>query len=1320
MKLLQNLGRYPRLLLAGDPSKAEIGTLLLGITCAIASGVPFPLIGIIFGQLLDDFNSATCNSPETSESASQYQNSVNDKILLILYLAIAQFITIYIHLTCWSLNGARLAQRLREQYIRNLLRQEPSYFDSLPPGEVSSRLNGDIQAIRSGTAEKVGICLSSVSFFITAYIVAFIKNHDLAAMLISLIPAYFLMSIVGSHYIEKYSALMSDYAATAASIASEALSNIVVVQAFGANVRLESKFSKALQSSEHEGLKKATAVGVQSGLLYFIAYSANGLAFWQGSKQIADSVRNDSTGTTVGATFTVIFILIEATLTLSMVAPFLHLFGGAVASYEKLQEDLYREPSINGTGDSGTRLDQADGALELKEVSFVYPSRADVTVLDRINIRIPANKHTAIVGQSGSGKSTITGLFMRLYDPTEGQILFDGIDLRAINVHDLRSFIGLVQQEASLLDRSILENIAHGLINTSNPQHSHLKSTLLSDRIGSLANQLRGGEDILAAAGKMGSEMVEIVNIVQKAAVLADANDFIQKLQHGYGTVVGSTGRLVSGGQKQRVALARALVKDPKVLILDEATAALDSSSERRIQEAISKIAVDRTVVTIAHRLATVTSADNIIVMHKGRVIEEGDHPTLMATSGAYAEMVRLQGLGVKGKEPYSEESDKQISSTVLTEQNSEKSSFSNDETGDPEKSEFLTHQVIVPALAEEQDEPFTPKRSVWSVLRGYAPALKPHILTITAALIGSTVVGGSFSGEAVIFGNTVGSLSPCNSEESIRSRGNFFGLMFFVLAIIEFFANIVSWSGFGWVSEKIVYTVRVLSFRSLFEQDIHWHQSEGRTPALLLSYITRDGSALSGLSGSVIGTLFSITINLIAAIVLTHIVAWKIALVCLSLVPLLLGAGLMELRVLGQFEERHENAYTKSVDIGVEAITSIKTVASLSLEEEILGTYRRSLKGPRKETFKVSLQASLWQAMTYLLGNLVNALAYWWGARQIIAGTYTQVQFLIVVFSLLVSALLWSQMFALAPELSSAKAAMVRILSLIDLGSDKMQGRLPRSSPTQTTKEEDLEVAAKSNVSREGSTTASSVRLQDVHFAYPARPDVKVLNGLSIDIKSGTFCAFVGPSGAGKSTIVSLIERLYSASAGNILIDGFDITGSRDVTFRDTIALVPQDSVLFEGDIAFNIGLGAKPGQDVSLDEIKEACKLANIHDTIEELPDGYDTLCGPNGNQFSGGQKQRLSIARALVRKPRLLILDEPTSALDAESEKLLQAGLDKAANGITVIAIAHRLHTIRRADTIFLIEEGKCLDQGTHEELLERSDSYRLNVMHQTLAE
>lgn len=981
-----------------------------------------------------------------------------------------------------------------------------------------------------------------------------------------------------------------------------------------------------------------------------------------------------------------------------------------------------REPLINGTVDSGIRISEAEGGFEFKNVSFTYPSRPEITVLDQINLSIPANKHTAIVGLSGSGKSTIAGLVTRLYDPTQGQILFDGHDLCEVNTRDLRSFLSLVQQEPSLLDRSLLENIAHGLINSSDPSHTHLKMALLGSDLADLASEVREGKNLMEAAEQRGSDIVEIVTLVQKAAVLADADGFIIALQYGYGTVVGSSGRLISGGQKQRVALARALVKGPAVLILDEATASLDSTSEQRIQKAIANIASGRTMITIAHRLSTITSADNIIVMNKGRIVEQGSHSELMAKNGAYADLVKLQTLGSatgKSETALSIDSASRSDEVSLTGADLEKSSLSNDHP-ETEKAMASTGDATVTDSGEEQEELETPPKSLWALLRGYAPALRPHILIIVLALLGSSVVGGAFSGEAVIFGNTVGSLNPCNSADSIRSRGNFYGLMFFVLAIIEFFGNLISWSGFGWVSEKMVYTVRVLSFRSLLEQDLQWHQSKGRTPPLLLSYITRDGNALAGLSGSVIGTLFSITVNLIGAIILTHIIAWKIALVCLALVPLLLGAGLMELRVLGKFEERHENAYTKSVDIGVEAITSIKTIASLSLEEETLKTYRRSLSGPRKETFTITMQASLWQAMTYFLGNLVNALAYWWGAKQIIAGTYTQTQFLIVVFSLLVSALLWSQMFIFAPELSNARAAMARILALIEIGSDSMQGRVRSLSPSSSSNEEDPEAKAEPKPSNLADSQASSVQLRDVHFSYPARPDIKVLNGLNIDIRPGQFCALCGPSGAGKSTIISLVERMYTPQAGSILIDGVDVTKSRSVAFRDSIALVPQESVLFEGSIEFNIGLGAKPGYEVSMDEIEEACKLANIHDTIQALPDGYKTLCGPNGSQFSGGQKQRLSIARALVRKPKILILDESTSALDAESEKLLQDGLEKAAKGITVIAIAHRLRTIRKADVIFLIEDGQCVDRGTHEELLERSESYRVNVTHQTVAE
>lgn len=981
---------------------------------------------------------------------------------------------------------------------------------------------------------------------------------------------------------------------------------------------------------------------------------------------------------------------------------------------------MVHQSQIDGTSDEGLKLPAtAAGHFELRNVSFTYPSRPERSVLRNVSLDCPAGKQTAIIGLSGSGKSTIASLMLRLYDTAEGSILLDGQDIRDLNTRQLRSCIGMVQQEATLLDRSILENIAHGLVNSASPKHEHLHSALIGPQLATIAAAMRDGQDPVEAAQAQGPEVVEIVEMVQHAAILADAARFISQLSEGLGTVVGSNGTLLSGGQKQRIAVARALVKDPKVLILDEATAALDSKSEKEILAAIERCSEGRTMISIAHRLSTIQKADKIIVMRDGEFVEEGSHSELMAKQGAYAGLVQLQSLNTHSSD---HQVDLNSLSNDITESNQDSD---NAKSTDVEKSKIkelvsidTTEKPPSPQASIEEPTKKSAKKSVWYLTKGLFPVIRPFLLVALIALVGASIVGAAFSIEAVIFGNTVGSLTPCESPEYIRSRGSFFGLMFFILAIVEFFANIVSWVGFGWASEKSIYNIRVLLFRSLFEQDLHWHQSESRTPTGLLGYITSDGNLISGLSGSVIGTIFSICINLVVAVVMTLCIAWKIALVCIAIVPLLLGVGLMELHVLAKFEEKHENAFNKSVSVSVEAINSIKTIASLSLEEETLAVYRRTLAGPRRETTQISLWANVWLGLAYFIGNLSYALAFWWGSKQIFNGTYSETQFIIVMFALLVSAQLWSQMFALAPEVSNARAAVARVLGILELGSADLSTKV--HALPESTQEKDVEASGETKSFTPNAQGGIDVELRDVKFSYPARPHIPVLRGLNVHVRPGQFCALVGPSGAGKSTIISLVERMYHASAGAILVDGTDITQRADISFRDDIALVPQEGVLFEGSVRFNVSLGARPGTEVSDEDIIQACKLANIHDTIASLPQGYDTLCGANGSKLSGGQKQRLAIARALVRKPRLLILDEPTSALDAESEKLLQEGLEVASRGISVLAIAHRLHTIRKADTIYLIEGGVCVDSGTHEQLFARSESYRTNVLSQTFGE
>jgi ABC-type multidrug transport system fused ATPase/permease subunit len=269
-------------------------------------------MSIVFGQLVNGLNSATCEVDPSS--AASYQDGINSKILLIVYVGIAYFALIYIYTFCWNIFSERLAQRIRERYFSTILRQDTTFFDNMPAGEVSARITDEISVVQQGTNEKVGIVISSVSFFIAAYVVAFIKDPKLAGMLVSITPAYLIMALGGGYFVQKYVGRSIETMAMASSVALEAISNTLVVHAFSANARLEERFVEVLMPALSAGVWKSVAVALQAGLLYFIAFSANGLAFWQGSRQIASAVELNIDGITVGDTFTVILILIDGTL----------------------------------------------------------------------------------------------------------------------------------------------------------------------------------------------------------------------------------------------------------------------------------------------------------------------------------------------------------------------------------------------------------------------------------------------------------------------------------------------------------------------------------------------------------------------------------------------------------------------------------------------------------------------------------------------------------------------------------------------------------------------------------------------------------------------------------------------------------------------------------------------------------------------------------------------------------------------------------------------------------------------------------------------
>lgn len=303
-------GYFRLLFLTSKDSALDFALVLVGFFASIGAGIPFPLLGILFGELVDDLNSTSCSTGSADHEF--LQAAVNRKLLLVIYVTIANFCLIWLHCGCWSLFGERVVRRLRYRYLSALLRQDLAYFETLPAGDIATRLDADLTTVQAGTSEKVGIVVQSVSYFVAAYVVAFLKDAKLAGILVSLVPCFFLMALGGNYFIKKYAGRVNDGTTKATAIASESLSHMRLIKVFGAARRIESIYIGHLRSIQGAAVAKFLTASVQMGLLYFIAYCASAVAMWQGGRQIAQSVETGGgNGITVGNVYTVIFVLVD-------------------------------------------------------------------------------------------------------------------------------------------------------------------------------------------------------------------------------------------------------------------------------------------------------------------------------------------------------------------------------------------------------------------------------------------------------------------------------------------------------------------------------------------------------------------------------------------------------------------------------------------------------------------------------------------------------------------------------------------------------------------------------------------------------------------------------------------------------------------------------------------------------------------------------------------------------------------------------------------------------------------------------------------------
>ncbi|KAK9369835.1 P-loop containing nucleoside triphosphate hydrolase protein [Lipomyces kononenkoae] len=1266
-------------------NKKDCFMLGIGVLCAVLEGVLKPLMSLLFGRVSETFTNygpqgALYNSTHEYSNSTLYNNTtytyINDSeympydylaqqdyydtirqlSLYLVYLGIADILLSHTKTYIFIDRGEVLSARIREHYLASTLKQNIGYFDTLGSGEITSRITADTILVQEAISEKISFMIANVTTFFVALAIAFTQSYILTFIMLSILVSIILSTGLASAYMVKYLKKAQDGYAVGGTLCEEVIGSVRNVHAFGIQEVMASAYDNFLKVSEYWGIKAGVATGLMNGSMMLCSFSTDALAYWQGVRLYSEYQA------TLGNIITIIFTVFQGAYAFAIISPHISSVAAGVAAGSKIFATIDRVSAIDSSDENGIKLDKVDGSIELKNVKFIYPSRPNATILNNFSLKIPAGKTVALVGASGSGKSTIVGLIERFYNPIDGAVLLDGHNIKDLNIRWLRQKIALVQQEPTLFACSIYDNIAYGLVGTEFEFSSHTEKR----------------------------------SLIIEACKQANAWTFIEKLPEGLDTNVGERGFLMSGGQKQRIAIARAIVSNPKILLLDEATSALDTKSEGIVQEALERASKNRTTIVIAHRLSTIRDADCIVVMRRGEILEMGTHNELLAKQGEYCELVKAQQIETL-KEKEKEQRD--MAQNIVPDYDGigEKAIDLSDKLHQSELalSHTQTRASIHPATDIATGNMFGPEPSFLEAFKFIYDLSRPEVFYNIVGLIACFFNGMGYPALGLLWGTSLQAFADIMDRNELRIYVSRMAGFLFLNACVLGISNTVTGAAFGYSSSRLVRRIRNMSFRQILRQDIAFFDRDENTVGSLTGTLSRDAQAVEGLGGITLGKIIDAVVTVIGSSVISIAFAWKLGLVVTCGVPVLVGCGFYRFYLLTEFEARVKKENERTSTFACEAVSAIRTVAALTRESDVWEVYHGSLDAMVKSNRPSSFRSAFFYGLTSGQIFFVMALASWYGGQLLGTGEYNLFQFYLVFLSIIFGAETAGIVFSFAPDVGKAVQAAKNIKMLLELVPDidtwSDKGKTPQN-------------------------VQGDIEFINVHFRYPTRPEVPVLRGLNLRIQKGQYIALVGASGCGKSTTISLIEGFYRPLAGTLLLDGQDITQFNINAYRQQLALVSQEPTLYAGSIKYNVQLGSLG--PVTDEQIMDVCKQANIHDFIMSLPDGYDTYCGTKGTLLSGGQKQRIAIARALIRQPKILLLDEATSALDSESEKVVQAALDAAAKGRTTIAVAHRLSTIQNADVIYVFEAGRVCEAGTHQELLAKKGRYYELVQLQAL--